>query len=219
MWSGPASARRPSSFRSIGRLIDGRRLALPIRRTASFVLLKLVQFGPCCSKIGHDVGVTHLQPIGPLDLTGQLPLSVRNGGTQLTLHRLRRCQLLVQRTFALERLRQLIAVINGLFHRGRFRPAALPSPVRPNSVRIRPPLSWPTTLARNRHSLMVTKRNGTFTNRVIVCEGLPALVAVAGERRVVEVDSAFRMPRRYRRFRWELDRVRLVAGSSRLLAA
>lgn len=173
MWSGPASACRLSPFRSVGRSIDNRRLSLPVRRSVRYVLPKPVQFGADGSKVGHDVGMTHLQPIRVLDLTSQLQLSACNRGTQVTLRRLRHYQLLLQRTFAPERLRQLVAVIEGMFQRRRFRLAALPRPVRPNTVCIRPPLSWPTTFAGHRHNVIVTKRNDSCTQRVIVCERVP----------------------------------------------
>jgi hypothetical protein len=39
-----------------------------------------------------------------------------------------------------------------------------------DSVGVGAPLAWPAALARDRHAVTVTERNGTVHPRVIVCE-------------------------------------------------
>lgn len=60
---------------------------------------------------------------------------------------------------AIDGSRQLVAIDERRFELCWFLLTPLPSPVRPHTIGVRPPLPWPPSLARDRHESIVTKRN------------------------------------------------------------
>jgi hypothetical protein len=164
------AACRSPAFRSICRSIHTGALELIGRSPVRIVLSERVQFSLCGGEVRCGIGLTRFKPTHALELTSQLPFQLSCCRPQLALDRLRRHQLLIQNTFPLEHPRQFIAVIKGLFQRRRLGVATLTRPVSSNPVGIRPPLPGPSALPSNCHRDIVTKRNDTFTLRVMICE-------------------------------------------------
>ena len=76
---------------------------------------------------------------------------------------------LPQRPNLYPRGRIFVTTIEHLRDGGRLVVATFSGPERANTIRVGDPLPWATTLARHGSDAIVTKRNATCTQRVVVC--------------------------------------------------
>jgi hypothetical protein len=65
----------------------------------------------------------------------------------------------LQLSGAFDRPSEIVAVVERLLERRGLLLATVPSTERPHPIGVRPPLTRPATLARNRHGGSVRKRN------------------------------------------------------------